>query len=279
MWLPDGRWYPLGNRGDKTLFFEDNLPVAGLSGRLRGAGGHGALVVHAGDRVTLLTRGELTAYTPVSAPAAVTVGGPATTLAGDEQAYRLYQVEFEAVAGSWIHTQWLAGQLDPSLDYGPRLIGPRGHLFVRSSFWQIPRTGRYRLLVPMAPATGALSLRIRTIRVLANAMPANGTQVTLSTPVPGEWMLAPMTLENLGYRLSSHAATANGPWEAVVTPLRDDLRCPGMAMGCGEFSYAAVSAAQTVSDAFGGYGPEWIMLLRTGPGVTASVELSVAPQQ
>jgi hypothetical protein len=182
-------------------------------------------------------------------------------------------VEFDAVAGTWLEAE-IVGPTGGFYER-PRLIGPGGRQYDRT-FLQVPTTGSWRLVVPTAPTTESTRVRIRTITQAGVAMTPDGTHLTLTADEPGEWVLAPMTLAQLSYRLFSHAAVASGDWDAIATTQRE-LRCPRRSMGCGEFSAGVVSTVDSGSEAFGGYGPDWMVLLRPAPGVTATVELSVAP--
>jgi hypothetical protein len=194
--------------------------------------------MHAGDLVTLLVSGPLEMFASVAQPVAATVDGVAVQLAPSEVPFREYQVEFDGVAGAWVHAEVIGPAGD--LFQGPRLLGPQGRIFVRSDYWHIPTTGRYRLMVPTAP----------------------------------------MTLDDgVLYRLSSHAATATGGWQAIAS-LQAELHCPRRSLGCGDLTYGSVSPSQHTSVlTFGGYQAmaPWMVMLQPAPGVSASVELSVAP--
>ena len=261
------------------LFLEDGRRLATAYAPLHGAGGGGALLMDAGDVVTVITTGKGTAYASVAQAVPMTVDAPATLLPTSPVPYREYQLEVDATAGQWLHAEVVGPTGRPG--EAPILLGPDGRQFQSSTYWKIPSTGRYRLMVATARTDEVTQVRFRTIRVLGAPMPVDGTPVTFATVEPGEWVLASMTLTKDGsYLLTSHAVAATGAWTAEAT-IQDELHCDKFSNGCGEGAAGYVNPTTTVSPyPFGGYGaPEapWMVLLAPGPGVTASVELSVAP--
>ena len=52
-------------------------------------------------------------------------------------------------------------------------------------------------MVPTAPAAQPTMVRLRSIAQVATRVPTDGTHVTLTTTDPGQWVVAPMTLEPL----------------------------------------------------------------------------------
>jgi hypothetical protein len=269
--LPDGSHHSVNGW---TLWLEDAHPIATEFGRLHDGARGGPLVAHAGQSVTLLASGRPKVFASIAQPVSVTVDGPPTALPPGDVPYRQYQVEFDAVAGTWLHNEVTGVVRRPQKTW--TLLSPHGKR-LRTNWWQVPKTGHYRLMLPM-PSSGTGQVRIRTIRIEA-ATPVDGTHLTLSTSEPGQWVLAPMTLaEGVGYQLHSHSATTTGDWRAFATMQRV-LTCPHDPTGCGDHSYGWVSSTTPTSEVFGGYQPElpWMVLLAPDPGVSVSVDVSVSP--
>jgi hypothetical protein len=276
--LPGGRWYPLKNARNYygTLYFEDHRPIANAFGRLRGAGGDGALVSHAGDRVTVIAGGAaMTVWKSVAQTASTTVDAAAVSLPPAAVPYSDYHVQFDAVAGTWLHGEVLGAGGRPEFD--AQLIGPHGRLFDNALWWRVPTTGQYTMVVP---TDSTAQVRIRKIRVLDPVVPVDGTAVTFTATRPGEWVMAPMNLGETGlYRLSAPSSSTTGDWQAIATG-QGTLHCGG-ANGCGDWSYGLVSQEQATSlDTFGtqsGLGNPWLVMFEPDPGTTGTVSLSVQP--
>lgn len=268
----DGDWYTFGLGG--TLFFEDGRPIAGPFGLVRAAGGSGALVARAGDKITFFAHGRQRAFVSVAQPVPIVVDAPATPINPSAVPYREYQLEFDGVAGDWVQAE-VVGPLATDADYRPMLVGPGGHIYQNWRYGRLPATGRYRLMVPSVPTTESTQVRIRSIRVLDSPIPVDGTHVTSATSEPGQFVVAPMTLGSALYRLHAHASTASGDW-TVVAFVNRDLKCPRSSLGCGDYSQGSVDPLRDQSEEFGG-GTSGIVMLFPDPGVSASVELSISP--
>jgi len=130
-------------------------------------------------------------------------------------------------------------------------------------------------LVPGARATA----RVRLSTVLA-PMPLDGTPVTFTAATPGQWVLAPVTLDDGSYTLDATGWTVPGRWSGRASAV-DELHCPVMGpIGCGEHSAGYVNARHPASGFFSvGYGGRnpWAVLLRVPSASTGSVDLALTP--
>lgn len=271
MVLPDGHWYPL--RGEGVLYVEDGRRIHDGVEVLRGRGIGGTLLTaHAGTRFVLVAHGDQTVYQTMADTYETTVDAPALSLSPGSVPHQDHDVEFNALAGTWLHAEVLRPRDD--LDTTPHLIGPDGRLLGVGPAFQVPLTGRYRLVVPPTA-----QVRIRTIQVLPDPMPLDGTPVSLTLGSPGEWVLANATFPpGTSYQLEAVSDTTSGRWFAEARSL-EVVHCGG-ALGCGDGLYAAVDAAHRVSSPVYGYGTEpwrFVVMLRTEPGTTGSVDLALRP--
>jgi hypothetical protein len=279
MLLPNGDWYRLGGFVHTgTYYFEHDRAIASTWRRLSGAGGDGALVTHAGDRVVLIPTGPVTAWKSVSLEVPVVVDGPTTALTAGAVPYRELLVEFYAPAGTWVHAELVAP--NNWLHSPVFLFGPNGYRFSNGDYWRIPRTGTYRMSV-QTDASGKIGeVRMRTIRQVVQPVPTDGTPFALAATDPGEWVMAtPMTLTKGFYHLAVTSATTTGEWSGIATG-QTELHCPLLANGCGDWSSGYIADDDKESSEFGlasGLPNPWMVMLRPERGVTVTVVLKVFP--
>jgi hypothetical protein len=280
MLLPNGDWYRFGGFVHTgTYYFQHDRAIASTWGRLRGAGGGGALVTHAGDRVLLISTGPVRVWKSMSLVVPVVLDGPTTALTAGAVPYRELLVEFDAPAGAWVHAELV--EPNTSLYLPEFLFGPNGHRFSYGDYWHIPRTAQYLMSVQTDASGTTGEVRMRTIRQVVQPVPTDGTPFALTATEPGEWvMMTPMTLtKDSLYHLAVTSAAATGAWSAVATG-QTELHCPRLSNGCGELSWGYVSDTDVESYEFGlpsGLPNPWMVMLRPERGATATVGLKVFP--
>ena len=212
----------------------------------------------AGQHLLLVPRGATRVQVTTASRRRVSIDGPAITLKAGDQPRRERSLEFDGVAGQYVHLESV-GSL--ALTDGS-VLGPDGSYLpvpdVTSylggdAFWHLPATGRYRLLVTVDdseqdfPADATTQVRLRTIRQLSQPLAADGTLNRLATASPGEWVLGTVEL-GAPSRVTATPAAADSPWSVYLQPA--PLHCPrfylGASMGfCGDMSIVASSGDST----------------------------------
>jgi hypothetical protein len=283
--LPDGRRFqhanPHGTASDVAL--EAGLPPLWQDGHLTGLADD---PLAAGDRVLFIAHGSMNVVASTALEHDVAIDGPATRVDNDDRPYRETQLSFDGTAGQWVYLE-VDGQLLGGLD-GSRyhlLINPAGRVLLRAlspgyPYWQLPETGRYRLMVETSLLPVNAQVRVRTVRQIG-AMPTDGTPVTFMPATPGEWTMATFDPPpGIGLRLHVVGAETSAKWSAFAEPRRRFLCRSDGPLGC--FGYEHVEVWPGRLDSFDGiYAREgnrgWTLALRMPPGGTGSVTLSLVP--
>ena len=121
--------------------------------------------------------------------------------------------------------------------------------------------------------------RVRLATVLP-PMPLDGTPVTFTAATLGQWVVAPVTLDDRSYTLDATGWTIPGSWSGRASAI-DELHCSATGpIGCGENSAGYVNARHPASGFFSvGYGGRnpWAVLLRVPSASTGSVDLALTP--
>lgn len=280
--LPDGRRHRRGSPHfvPADLALESGIPVSAQDGPLPGLEDR---PLHPGDRVLVLAWGSLRILASTPAVRPVTLDGPAVVAGNGGVPFRETQLEFDGQAGQWVHLE-LVGDLGLADAYERYhlLIDPTGQVLTRSEtpyhpYWQLPVTGRYRLMVEAGKKPAQATVRVRTIRQLAESMPTDATPLTFTATEPGEWVLTTFAIAvGLQYRLHVSSTSTTGDWEAFAEPTARFLCDYGGPMGCGDYTYGWVDPGLPDSYPMGGYKPgSWVVVLAMAPGQSGDVTLSL----
>jgi len=282
---PDGS--RLSIDGQSALMLRPGRPITDAGGLPVTDWGGRRVVAHAGERL-LLVGAKATRVRAQRVPfVTAAVDGPAVTIDNQERPARLAFVEFQGRAGNWVGVVHSASAGSTSLDLPLRLHRPHGVEVTRSfgplDYWQLPVSGRYRLIVPI-PADASSSVRLQSIAEVGT-LPSDGTPKTFVVQDPGQWQLATVVVPADGppgaYTLQAGTSSLGGEWRALLEVGHRYVCSIYAPPGCSENTYQLVGPA----GAAGGWSPvrSWIgdrrlvVLLATPPGQTGAVDLSVQP--
>lgn len=228
-------------------------------------------VLHASERVLVLTgdppgvepvRGvRVWASTTQAVP--VVVDGDPVVLTAGELPYREFQLDYWGTAGTWLHLE-MVGSLGG--------VAPAGA-------WYVPVTGPARVLVRAGFDAATASVRLRTVRRLADPLPVDGTPVTFEALEPGQWVIGGTAGGYPGYfELRASSSTLVEGWQGLARmPIYPSGPFDPGCNGCGEFQSGLVDAQQPLSPVFGGSSGPWLVVLSVPPGQLGRVDLALTP--
>ena len=277
---------PDGTEGDLEFslgaYVEAGLPVSDGLGALN-PDDEPLAPVHAGDRLLFIALGAMDAQATSAIVVPAVLDGAAVTVTNGGVPFRETQAEFDGVAGQWVHLERVG--VPATYGFDPGLVDPQGRQLLNPTsvyhpYWQLPVTGRYRVQVPTSPSSFSGTLRVRTVRVLTEPMPTDGSPLTFTASTPGEWMLARFSLSTGDIRsIHLHAAEASGDWSAFVDREQRYLCTPMGPLDCGTGTYATVDATHPDSGPLNLWNPTgpWVMVVRTATGQGGTVTVSLPP--
>lgn len=239
--------------------------------------------VRAGDRLLFIARGAMDVQATSAIVVPAVLDGPAVTVSNGGVPFRETQAEFDGLAGQWVYLERVGVPARHWFD--PGLLDPQGHQLLNPTgayhpYWQLPVTGRYRVQVPTSDSSFSGTLRVRSMKVLSEPMPTDGSPLTFAADTAGQWMLARFSLA-AGDMRSIHldSAVASGRWSAFADR-EQRYRCTPLGpLDCGTGTYAAVDATHPDSGPFNLSDPTgaWEMVVRMATGQGGTVTVSLQP--
>ena len=273
--LPHGRAYTADDCwideacGDGSiLYLEAGRPIGAYAGPYGAGPDGGPVVTQAGDRVLVVTDESLTFVAKTDLLRPTTVDGAPVDVS-EAAAYQEVALELDGAAGQWIRLEPVAG--DATLY--PDLVGADGTQEPGSwrgtlAFWQLPTTGRYRIVLGGDRVAEDAVVRVRSVRPVATPLRTDGTPVEYPVTTRGEWLVAPVEGTG-GVSLNGTATAGADGWFGYAESL-PRYRCSYYGpLGCGDFQ------SMYVDEGF--QGPRYLfdqMFLDEGGGV---VVVGMAP--